>query len=358
MSQFGILEHPTWGYSTNSLFDAMASLPIAKRFTLNEHHRSDDAIINFSNKHFYDGSLIIATRHKNLKRLPKAPSVDWVHVSGQVHAPSGSGAVNQQEVSAIHAYLKDLLINRSYEGSVGVVTPFRFQANRIREMVEGDSQLQQCLERSNLLIDTVHRFQGDERDIMIFSPVISRGISPSAIGFLRSQGNLFNVAITRARSHLVIVGDINHCRDSEVKYMAAFVNYYEDLKSSKSQPISNVENLPAKHPLSSDPRVSIWEIKFYEQLRAAGISPIPQYNEDKYDLDFAIFRKDGAKLDVEVDGEMYHKSWTGQRLRSDIIRNQTLIELGWHVKRFWVYQLKEDMKKCVSEIQDWCKKAS
>lgn len=355
MIKHGILENPTWGYSANSLFDAMASLPIAQRFTLNEHHRSDNAIIDFSNKHFYDGNLIIATRHKKLKRSENSKSIEWINICGEVKAPSGSGAMNMQEVEAVHRYLKELLIERGYKGTVGVVTPFRYQANRIREMVEGDIKLQEYCERANVIIDTVHKFQGDERDVMIFSPVLSKGIRVNALGFLKSQGNLFNVAITRARSHLVIIGDKEYCRNSEVKYMAAFVNYYEDLEKSKSRQISDHENLPAKHPLKDDPKVSIWETKLYEELRSAGLLPIPQYSEDKYALDFAIFRQDGAKLNIEVDGEMYHKSWTGQRLRSDIIRNQTLIELGWQVKRFWVYQLKEDMQKCVSDIVKWTK---
>jgi very-short-patch-repair endonuclease len=270
-------------------------------------------------------------------------------------APAGSGAINSQEVTAVHKYIKDLLLTRGYEGTVGVVTPFRKQANRIREIIESDAQLQPVINRANLLIDTVHAFQGDERDIIVFSPVISNGISTNAIGFLSSQGNLFNVAITRARSHLVIVGDQEYCRNSDVKYLSAFVKYYEEFKKSKSIATTNIIELPAAHPLKSDPRVSIWEVDFYAALRAVGLSPIPQYSEDKYSLDFALFREDGAKLDIEVDGEMYHKSWTGQRLRSDIIRNQTLIELGWHVKRFWVYQLKEDMEKCVNEIADWAK---
>jgi len=353
MSKYGIIDHPVWGYSINSLFDAMAANPIANRITLNEHHRSDAAIINFSNRHFYDGNLIVATRLSKLNHSKSTPSLDWVNITGQVVSPSGSGALNSDEVAAVQTYLRELLITRGYKGTVGVVTPFRKQANQLRNLIENDTVLQPVLESSKLIIDTVHKFQGDERDVIVFSPVISRGISSKAVGFLRSQGNLFNVAITRARSHLVIVGDFESCQNSEIKYMTAFAKYYSEFKSSVISEKINESDLPLSHPLSSDPRVSIWEVKLYAALRSAGLSPIPQYSEDKYALDFALFRKDGAKLDIEVDGEMYHKSWTGQPLRSDTIRNQTLIELGWYVKRFWVYQLKEDLNGCVNEIVAW-----
>jgi hypothetical protein len=45
-----------------------------------------------------------------------------------------------------------------------------------------------------------HKFQGDERDVMIFSPVVSEGITDGAVNFLKKTDNLFNVAITRARA--------------------------------------------------------------------------------------------------------------------------------------------------------------
>ncbi|MEQ1664426.1 MAG: AAA domain-containing protein, partial [Bdellovibrionales bacterium] len=358
MIENGILDHPTWGYSTNSLFDAMSSNPIAKRFMLNEHHRSDETIINFSNKHFYDGNLIVATRRKKLNKSISNSSLQWVNISGEVVAPSGSGALNTKEANAIHNYIYDLVATRGYTGTVGVVTPFRKQANRIRDLVEGDIRLQPLLSKADILIDTVHKFQGDERDLMIFSPVISNGISQRAVSFLQAQGNLFNVAITRARSHLVLVGDIDYCRKSGVKYIEAFAKYYDDV--SARLPRNNLEanSLPTNHPFAGDPKVSEWEVKFYQELRAVGLLPIPQYSEDKYALDFALFRADGKKLNIEVDGETYHKSETGHRCRSDEIRNQTLIELGWEVQRFWVYQLKEDMNLCVRSILNWANDAA
>ena len=48
-------------------------------------------------------------------------------------------------------------------------------------------------------------FQGDEKDMMIFSPVISQGLDINKTRFMSKQGNLFNVAITRARSSLIII---------------------------------------------------------------------------------------------------------------------------------------------------------
>jgi len=85
---------------------------------------------------------------------------------------------------------------------VGVVTPLAAQSRAIERALK-----QQRLSSERVLLGTVHRFQGGERDIMIVSPVGSRGITPRTQRWLVGQTNLWNVAITRARSSLVVVGD-------------------------------------------------------------------------------------------------------------------------------------------------------
>ncbi|MGB5166404.1 MAG: DUF559 domain-containing protein, partial [Woeseiaceae bacterium] len=90
----------------------------------------------------------------------------------------------------------------------------------------------------------------------------------------------------------------------------------------------------------------------YSALFDAGIQSIPQYDVDQYTLDFAIFDGD-RKLNIEVDGERYHKNWTGELCLRDRMRNQRLIELGWDVKRFWVYQIRDDMPKCIQWVKAW-----
>jgi very-short-patch-repair endonuclease len=102
--------------------------------------------------------------------------------------------------------------------------------------------------------------------------------------------------------------------------------------------------------------VSDWERILYRALHAAGLRPIPQYSVEQYDLDFALIAGD-RRLDIEVDGERYHRSWTGELCLRDQLRNQRLIELGWEVKRFWVYEVRDTLENCVSEVVQWAKGA-
>ncbi len=211
------------------------------------------------------------------------------------------------------------------------------------------------LDKNHLLIDTVHRFQGDERDVIFFSPVISNGTKEGALRFLESSGNLFNVAVTRARAALIVVGDEAYCAEQGASYLQHFVAYVRQLNQNWSG-----ENIPAPiypagrdyPPVSNEDQVSLWERAFYTALYDAGICTIPQYPVEKYKLDLALI--DGTRhLDIEVDGEMYHRDWNGELMYRDQLRNQRLFELGWDVKRFWVYQIRDDRDGCVEEIKKW-----
>ena len=205
-----------WAYSVNSLFDLARSLCRHEDIVnLRDHHRSHRDIISFSNRHFYRGGLRIATDHEGLNRpQTTGPAVRWVDIRGKVIRPAGGGAMNATEAAAVVAEVRKLIVEQGYNGAIGVVTPFRAQANRIRTLVHQDPELARQLASLQFVVDTVHGFQGDERDVIFFSPVVSAGVGESTLRFLKSHGNLFNVAITRARSELVVVGDRQAALDS------------------------------------------------------------------------------------------------------------------------------------------------
>ncbi|MCW5631812.1 MAG: AAA family ATPase [Rubrivivax sp.] len=349
-----------WMYSVASLYDVAAGVvPPENIVNLRDHHRSHADIIEFSNRTFYEGRLRVATRHRRLRR-PRGtePGVVWQDQRGQVVRPPAGGALNRPEAQAVLAALHDLLVARRYEGSVGVVTPFRAQAQLLQELVAASDGLAPVRDRAELLVDTVHRFQGDERDVMFFSPVVSNGTPDGALGFLRSNGNLFNVAITRARGLLHVVGDRAAAADSGVDYLASFAGYVAGLNGAAPR---GDEMWPGDHgpdyPRVARPeQVSDWERVLYRAMYAAGLRPIPQHSVEQYDLDFALIVGE-RRLDVEVDGERYHRSWTGELCLRDQLRNQRLIELGWEVKRFWVYEVRDQLDACVAELVKWCEAA-
>jgi very-short-patch-repair endonuclease len=355
LSAHGLAEgHAAWAYSVNSLFDLARSLcRVEDIVNLRDHHRSHRDIIAFPNRHFYRGRLRVATDHESLRRASDAgAAVLWIDVAGKVVRPSAGGAMNPVEAAALVKELRELVVDRGYDGAIGVVTPFRAQGNRIRTLVHQDPALEKALAALAFVVDTVHGFQGDERDVIFFSPVVSAGAPETTLKFLKSHGNLFNVAITRARSELIVVGDRQAALDSGVAYLAGFAEYARDL-AERSPAAASMRNAGPEYPAVAHPElVSQWERILYKAMHDAGLRPVPQYEEAPDMLDFALFEGE-RKLDIEVDGEHYHRNWDGEVCRRDQLRSRRLGDHGWDVMRFWVYELRDDMKGVVERIKQW-----
>jgi very-short-patch-repair endonuclease len=240
--------------------------------------------------------------------------------------------------------LLNRIVKKETKFSVGVVTPFRGQANLIRRLINEDFELSKGLSKRSFICDTVHKFQGDERDVVIYNSVISGNSTDSMIWFLNNSPELFNVAITRARSYFIFVGDKQECLKSKIPY---YKNYIEYVKNLIESDIID----PVKHVKPSLPFESKWEEILYHYLIEEGYRPIMQYSIINYRLDFALFIGN-RKINIEVDGEMYHKDWTGARLKQDLIRDRRLNDLEWEILRFWVYELKDDMTGCLERIKN------
>ena len=356
LGKHGLLDdYSAWAYSARSLFDLATSVCRTEDVVeLREHHRSHADIIEFSNGVFYGGRLRVATNHDRL-RLPgrHEPAVRWVDVHGPTVRPAGGGAVNEAEAQAAVKEI-ERLVAQGYRGSIGIVSPFRAQAGRIRALVHESGGLVARNPGLDVLSDTVHKFQGDERDVMIFSPAVSFGVSEGAIGFLRRNPNLFNVAITRARAALIVVGNRAAALNGRVDYLARFAAYAGQLGSrARCAAEMTVANLGPEHPaVSHTEPVSEWNRVFYHALHRAGLRPVPQYLVGPYTVDFALLTGT-RRLAIEVDGAMYHRPWDRETCRRDQIRSQRLRELGWDVMRFWVYQIRDDLYRSVSRVTEW-----
>lgn len=266
--------------------------------------------------------------------------------------PKKKSLVNETEAAEV---VKELirLASNNYQGTIGVISPFSPQADEIKNLIAEHKVIYDSLIRNNKLeINTVHQFQGDERDIIIFSTTISEGATDSSKLFLKNNGNLFNVAITRARAILIAIGHKEYCKKCGISYMEHFVKYVDEKELNLTKSEYNISPTPEYPEVSNMNQVSDWEIYLYKKLYEVGIVTYPQYPVDKYKLDLALF--DGErKLDIEVDGEMYHKTWDGELCYRDQLRNQRMFELGWSVKRFWVYQIRDDIAGCINAIRSW-----
>lgn len=189
-------------YSNRSLYSVaehISNLSLTPVVFLTEHYRSHPDIIKFSNGHFYSHigkELIIKTPPENL-RFNHYQGIFWIHIDGEER-----NKININEASMIKNLINSLkpLINSDI--SIGVTTPFRNQADFLQ------TYLHDILRPDIDVVDTIHRFQGDEKDIMFLSLVVSPSSNISLIRFInQSAKQLLNVAVTRARSCLFVIGN-------------------------------------------------------------------------------------------------------------------------------------------------------
>ena len=284
--------------------------------------------------------LRVATNEKNLK-APKGiiPGIHWTEINSDVASAGKSGCVAEDEIDAVYKLVEKILVNNNFKGTLGVVTPFRQQQKRIQDRIFDGALPHNLLEQSDLIIDTAHGFQGDEKDVMIFSLCGGPNMPRGSLHFLRESKNVFNVAVSRARAVLHIVGN----RDWALR---SGINHLVQLSKSKNE--KKQEIVPGQW----SPHESPWEQVFYEALLKKNIETIPQYPVVGRRLDLAyVDKKRNLKIDIEVDSDRFHRNPDGSRKRDDTWRDIQLMSLGWEVKRFWVYRLREDMDKCVSEIK-------
>lgn len=219
-------ERETWSYRDNSVLDLVGQRLASQEAVvfLDEHFRSRPALIRFSNEQFYDRRLRV------MKERPGMEGCDSLQLE-RLGGERGRNGANEDEVTRVLALLDEHLQryqDSPLKPSIGVLSPFRDQVERIRRRIAERLPLEQ-LRDFNLLVDTPYGFQGEERDLMILSFAIHGGASQAAAYLNRAD--LFNVAITRARERQVLLfsGD-----ERQLPGAHLLRRYLETLESSRT----------------------------------------------------------------------------------------------------------------------------
>ena len=334
------LEDLRFSYRETSLYDLFASTNSVSSHLLRETYRSTSEIAEYSNQVFYNGMLRVATNESGLN-LPTGtkPGIHWTEVISPVVSAGGSGCVAEGEVDAVYELIKNILVKNNFRGTLGVVTPFRQQQKRLHDRIyDGDISFD-IISQSKLIVDTAHGFQGDERDVMIFSLCAGPDMPRGSKHFIKEKSNLFNVAVSRTRAVIHVVGNKHWASNCGINHIV-----------NLAQPVSHKSVDTKKGPWS--PHESPWEKILFDALKKKDIEAIPQYPASGRRLDLALINnKTNLKIDIEVDSDTYHRNPDGSRKKDDTWRDIYLMGMGWKVMRFWVYNLRDDIGKCVSQIE-------
>lgn len=177
---------------------------------LDRQYRMNKLIMGFSNEWFYEGKLVADETVSDWTLMSVAGPIhpmEFVDTAGLNYEESqdqeSMSFENPDEFRLIRTHLLRLAgeLSDEEEPTVGIISPYRQQVRYMKEAVAKDALLSEI---PNLVVNTIDSFQGQERDIIYISLV--RSNSRNEIGFL-SDYRRMNVAMTRAKKKLVMIGD-------------------------------------------------------------------------------------------------------------------------------------------------------
>lgn len=181
---------------------------------LKTQYRMNKDIMAFSNSWFYNDELIA---HESVKEhaFNNEPAVEFIDTAGcgfdEKTDDSSFSKSNLGEIDLIRKRMEEF--PKNLNESIGIISPYKEQVNKIRNEFKS---------LKNIAVNTIDSFQGQEKDLIIISLV--RSNSSSEIGFLQDYRRM-NVAMTRARKKLIVIGD--SATIGQDKFYNDFLNFCE-----------------------------------------------------------------------------------------------------------------------------------
>ncbi len=206
---------------------------------LNEQYRMHEQIMRFSSQQFYQDQLQANFLVCDHLLGPDFPPVEFVDTAGcgfrEFREPKTLSTGNAEEAQLLLRHLAMLFGKIEREApqllelpfSVGVISPYKAQIRTLTEQLKNSPMLSSFIDYIG--INTVDGFQGQERDVIYISLV--RSNERGDIGFLKDIRRM-NVALTRARKKLVVVGD--SATLGKHAFYQAFLDYIDEIGAYRS----------------------------------------------------------------------------------------------------------------------------
>ncbi|MEU1751154.1 AAA domain-containing protein [Micromonospora matsumotoense] len=297
----------------SSLYDhAVRRSP--ERILLTEHFRSVPAIIGFSSDTYYGGEIepLRTDRPAGI-----GDPVVAVHVPEGVRQDlPGYGNVNVAEAEALVARVATIVADPAYAGrSIGVVSLLSTSGQalyllaRLREQI-GEEEM----ERRRLRVGDSYTFQGDERDVVLVSMVVSPHHGVVAAFTKRDHHRRVNVAASRARDQLWVFHSVqpDDLRPDDARGL--LLRYCQNVNTAEEA----YDDLEKR--CDSD-----FEREVLRRMLRRGLRPLPQFRIGSYRIDFVLPAPDGRRLAIECDGDAYHGP---EQWESDMRRQAVLERVG------------------------------
>ncbi|MBQ9766615.1 MAG: DUF2726 domain-containing protein [Lachnospiraceae bacterium] len=310
---------PEYDYIANSIYKTyLACDAVSDEILLSYHYRCAREIIDFNNKKYYNGRLKVKSQKGSEAALV------FADIQGNTTSYKNTAPV---ECEKIIQYAK---LNK--DKSIGVITPFSNQRDYVSKALK-DNALE------NVTCGTVHAFQGDEKDVILFSLAITDRTHPRTYEWLKNNKELVNVSVSRAKEQLIVLSSKKelerlHVPNSEDD-IYELVNYVKSNGVSEVTPKDVTSRALGIKPYSTETEEAFLQTLnhaldniLYTDMkcsveREVAISQVFKENVPYVDLfytgrfDFVIYQRDYNRqkmpiLAIELDGK--------EHVEDDIVR--------------------------------------
>lgn len=346
--------------SVDSILEECVAAGLPEKMLLWHYRSKHEALIAFSNYHFYDNRLYT---------FPNAQPSDSEFGIEFVYVPNGIYDRGKSKQNIVEARKVAELVFRHFERfpehSLGVVAFSEAQRDAINSELEKlrlqKPEYEPFFEESRpepFFVKNLENVQGDERDVMFFSVGYGKdalGRMSMNFGPLNSEGGerRLNVAVTRARYHVKLIAsiqpsdiDISRTESRGVKLLRSYMEFAQG-KGDRSTLLSQIDATPGAEFGSP------FEEEVYKALTKCGLVVDKQVGCSGYRIDLAVRDVNSPGryiLGIECDGATYHSAKTARD--RDRLRQQILESLGWRIHRIWSRDWIENPKREIQKILD------
>jgi superfamily I DNA and/or RNA helicase len=202
---------------------------------LEEQYRMNEAIMGFSSKEFYDNRLNAHESVASRILFPGDVPLSFVDTAGCGYdeKQEGTSTANPEEAAFLFKHLHKLVgeLTGYYPAenfpTIAVISPYKEQIRILNQLLQDSPELMVYADK--IAVNTIDSFQGQERDVVYIS--LTRSNTEGEIGFLNDIRRM-NVAMTRARKKLVVIGDSSTLASSA--FYADMISYAEQLNGYQS----------------------------------------------------------------------------------------------------------------------------
>lgn len=374
---------------------------------LRQNRRSVPDIVHYISQSFYQEQLIPSRqfavhelKHKGLLLRSIKLGMTFCPVDNdEMRRPSDGSSSSRYFPAEIEKSLTLLqqIFKQGYKGTVGVIAPYRAHCQHLLAEILQDPYLKSVYTASpqQLIVDTVHRFQGMDCDTVIYNLCLMGEGREFAL-----DEHIINVALSRARDYLLVVGSaeaVSKC--AHVPFMQQMLPWVQDAcephsahaaKQGTNATYNTANDNAASNDYSSDTSASSvrsmmlaqalfkrnalatpcfdtrWEAMLYQALkfqleqdsffREVPCSILTQLPMLDYRLDLALVYGNRG-LDIECDGAQHYVYWCdpqhNQPVASDLERARRLQEcqpISFATMRFRNSVIESDPESCAREI--------